>query len=230
MPVLKKTLASKKAGGGGALAKARERASQRANGAGKLEDSALKKLVPSGMAHSFVSSKLHDKAIAVAGLGEPANWDGEMPELPDDIATLDHDMLSNLYAAFTNAHSTAIWYASKSYVEADAYEEIAEYLENIALLDTSESNESKRKAAARTDERVVAASALQHQHYRDYVRFRDLAITLDKKARAVSRIGGFISEEAEHEETRASKASTRGRSAGSARGNSRGELRRKPRR
>lgn len=225
MPTLRKAPA-RKAAGGGALAKAKAKKAE--NGA--LDDAALKELVPSGMAHSFVRSKMHDKALAVAGLGEPADWDGEMPELPDDIATLDHDMLSNLHAAFTNAYSTAQWYASRFYVEADAYEEIADYLENVALSDSNQSNDTKRKAEARTDERVVAAKALERDAYRNYVRFRDLAATLDRRAKAVSRIGGFIGDEAEHEEARAAKLSTRGRSAGASRGDSKGAIKRKPRR
>jgi hypothetical protein len=207
------------------------RGASKAKGNGALDDDALKELVPSGIAHSFVRSKLHDKALAVAGLSEPANWDGDMPEMPDDIASLDHDELSNLHAAFTNAFSTAQWYASRYYVEADAYEEIADYLENVALTDSDQSNDTKRKAEARTDERVVAAKALERDAYRNYVRFRDLAATLDRRARAVSRVGGFISDESEVEEQRPGRAmASRGRAAGASRGDAKGAIKRKPRR
>lgn len=196
----------------------------------KLDDKALKELVPTGIEHSFVTSKLHDKAIAVAGLGEPSDWESDMPELPNDIATLDHDGLSDLHAQFTNAYSTSIWWASKNYVEADAYEEIADYLLNIALSEAQGSNETQRKAAANTDERVVAANSLRRQRYRDYVRFRDLANTLDKRARAVSRIGGFIGDEADNEDTKPARSSTRGKSLGQSRGSSKGGARRLSRR
>lgn len=189
----------------------------------------LKKLVPKGLAHTFVQSKLHEAALSVAGLGEVAEWDGDMPELPDDIAAEDHDTLSNLLAQFTNAYSTAIWFSSKNYVESDAYEEIAEYLEAVALIDAEGPNEPARKAAAKTDERVVTARALHKTAYHNYVRFRDLARTLDARAKAVSRIGGFVGDEAEHEETKALKSSTRGKGAGGSRGRSRGSTKLKPR-
>jgi hypothetical protein len=223
MPAVKKKLAKRT---GGALSPTR-----RSSGNGELDDDALKKLVPSGLAHSFLRSKMHDKALAVAGLGEPSDWDGEMPEMPNDIASLTHDELSDLHAEFTNAYSTAMWYASRNYVEADAYEEIADYLENISLGESEQSNDTKRKAEARTDERVVAAKALERDAYRNYVRFRDLAATLDRRARAVSRVGGFVSGEAEMEEERPIRARTsRGRTAGAARGEAKGAVKRKPRR
>lgn len=191
-------------------------------GGAQLSDSDLKGLVPKGIAESFVKSKLHDKDLAVAGLGEPLDWEGGMPELPNDIAGLDHDALSDLHAQFTNAHSTSIWAASKHYVEADAYEEIADYLRNIALLDSKESNDTKRKADAETSAGYLAAKTMERQHYRSYVRHRDLANTLDKRAKAVSRIGGFIGDEADNEDARTNKPSTRGKSAGSGRGSSKG--------
>lgn len=196
----------------------------------EITDDDLKALVPGGIITSFVDSKLHDKAVAVAGLGEPSDWDGEMPELPNDIATLDHDGLSNLHAQFTNAYSTSIWYASKNYVEADAYEEIKEYLENVALGNSEQSNETKRKAEARTNEGVVAAESLRRQRYRDYVRFRDLANTLDRRARAVSRIGGFMGDEADNEDTKASRSSTRGKALGQGRGSAKGSAKLRSRR
>ena len=120
-------------------------------------------------------------------------------------------------------------HASKHYIEADAYDEIAEYLEDVALLDADESNEGKRKAQARTDDRVVAARALQRTAYHNYVRFRDLARTLEHQWRTVSRVGGFVSDEAEGEAAAIKRTSSRGKSQGTSRGSSRGETRRKPR-
>jgi hypothetical protein len=224
VPAVKKKLAKKRTDGRGALGRPARRSDS------ELDDDAIKALVPGGLASSFVKSKLHDKALAIAGLGEPSDWDGDMPELPNDIAGEDHDTLSNLHAQFTNAYSTSIWYASRYYVEADAYEEIAEYLEDVALLDANESNEGKRKAQARTDERVVAARAMQHTSYNNYVRFRDLASTLDRRAKAVSRIGGFIGDEAENEDTRPLRSSTRGKAVAASKGRAKGATRRLSRR
>jgi hypothetical protein len=135
-------------------------------------------------------------------------------------------MMSELLGDFANALSTALWSASKAYIEADAYDVIAEYLEDVALLDADESNEGKRKAQARTDERVVAARALQRQSYHDYVRFRDLAKTIEVRWRTISRIGGFVGDEVEAEAAGAIKASTRGGATGQSRGSGRAEIRR----
>jgi hypothetical protein len=185
--------------------------------------------LPEGMAESFANSRLHSAALEVAGLGEPSDWEGDMPELPNDASTLDHDQLSDLHAQFTNAHSTALWHASKNYVEADAWEEIAEYLRNQAILNSDQSNESKRRAEAETDSAYLDARSNAKSLHRNYVRFRDLAHTLDKKAKAASRIGGFLGDEAENEEARVAKTSTRGKAAGakvSAKGTGRARARR----
>ena len=211
----------------------KKRASKKASKAennGEVDEDALKELVPAGLAHTFVKSKLHDKALAVAGLGEPANWDGDMPELPNEIADMDHDELSNLLAQFVNAHSTALWNASKCYVEADAYEDIAEYLENVELTEVEGSNEAQRKAFARTADQVITARALQKDNYHNYVRFRDLAKTLYERYRAVSRVGGFVGDDAEAEEGTAAKSSTRGKAAGAGRGKDRSSGRARARR
>ena len=192
-----------------------------------MTDEELRELVPAGLARAFVKSKLHDKALAVAGLGEPDDWEGNMPFLPQDIGTIDHEMMANLLGDLASALSTALWNASKHYIEADAYDEIAEYLEDVALLDADESNEGKRKAQARTNERVVGARSLQRTSYHNYVRFRDLARTIEHNWRTVSRVGGFVSDEAEAETAGAIKRSTRGTSAGTGRGTAKGELKRK---
>jgi hypothetical protein len=195
-----------------------------------MDDDGLLKLVPAGLGSTFVKSKLHQAALEIAGLGEPQDWDGDMPELPNDVAALDHDDLSDLLAQFTNAMSTALWQASRHYVEADAYEEIYEYLRNQALLSSEESNDTKRRADAETQESVVASRAMWKASYHNYVRHRDLSDTLRKRAAVVSRVGGFVGDEAEGEEARASKLSTRRRSVGSSRGKAKGSTKLKPRR
>lgn len=188
----------------------------------RSEDDAIKKLAPEGLANAFVKAKMHDKALAVAGLGEPQDWEGDMPELPSDIAQLDHRQMSSLLGDLANAMSTALWQASKHYIEADMLDEIAEYLEDIALLDSDQSNEPKRKADARTDDSVVTARSMQKIAYHNYVRFRDLARTIELKWRTVSRVGGFVGEEAEVEAAGAIKRSTRGKAVGTAKGNAKG--------
>lgn len=196
-----------------------------------LTDEELLELVPGGLAHSFVTARLHDKSLAVAGLSAPADWSGDMPEVPEDIATEDHDSLSNLLAAFVNAYSTAIWHASKAQVEASAYNDIAEYLEDIAILDAEGSNDTQRKASARTDERVLAAKGLYRIAHSDYLRFRDLASTLEKKHRTVSRVGGFVGDEADMgDNASAFKRSARGKAAGKGRGSAKGSGRPRSRR
>lgn len=187
----------------------------KSQGKQNLTDEELIELVPAGMAASFVESKLHEKALEVAGLGEPSDWEGAMPELSNEVAGEDHDTLANLLAMFTNAMSSSLWHSSKNYVEADAYEEVADYLESVAILDSKESNDTKRKADAKTNNGVVAARTLQRKCYRNYVRFRDNAKTLEHRMKAVSRIGGFVGDEAEGEDLGSKKSSTRGKSAGS---------------
>jgi len=204
---------------GGRDAPARRRAS---NHDGALTDEDLRELVPSGIESAFLKSKLHDKALGIAGLGAPGDWDGDMPDIPSDIGTIDHEQMANLLGELASALSTSLWHASKAYIEADAYGEIVEYLEDVALLDANESNEGKRKAQARTDERVVAAKAMERTAYHNYVRFRDLAKTIEHKWRTVSRVGGFVSDEAEGESASAIKRSTRGKAAGTAKGRARG--------
>lgn len=220
-----RTIRGKRAAeGGGASRRSRSSRSDSV-----LTDDQLRALVPEGLEAAFVKSKLHDKALGVAGLGEPDDWDGNMPFIPEDIGTTDHEMMANLLGDLASALSTCVWHASRHYIEADAYDEIAEYLEDIALLDADESNEGKRKAQARTDERVVGARALQRTAYHNYVRFRDLARTLEHQWRTVSRVGGFISDEAEGEAAAIKRTSSRGKSAGTARGSSRGETTRRAR-
>lgn len=194
-----------------------------------VTDKELIKMVPGALAASFVRSKLHEKELEIAGLSAPSDWEGEMPELPSDIAAEDHSSLANLMADFVNALSTATWHQSKSYIEHHAYEQIAEYLLSIALLGANESNEQKRTAAAKTSDDYIAASSLAADAYRKYVRFRDVAATLKLKHATVSRVGGFVGGEVETEATGFSGRSVRGKDRGSARGSARGSIKRSPR-
>ena len=116
----------------------------------EITEDDLLALVPGGLATAFVNARMHDKALAVAGLGEPSDWDGEMPELPEDIATEDHDTLSNLMADFASALSTSTWSAAKAYVEHGFYDQVVDYLESVAMLESQQSSEQKRKADAAT--------------------------------------------------------------------------------
>lgn len=220
MAGLRSTAAKRRGGNAPAPSRRRKTTTDDSNGA--LTDADLRELVPAGIEAAFVKSKLHDKSLGIAGLGAPADWAGDMPEIPSDIGTIDHAQMSNLLGDLANALSTALWQASKAYIEADAYGEIVEYLEDIAMLDSDQSNEAKRKAQARTDERVLAAKGLERTAYHNYVRFRDLARTIEHKWRTVSRVGGFVGDEAEGEAASAIKRSTRGRAAGTAKGSAKG--------
>lgn len=163
----------------------------------KTDDTDIEELVPHGLRGAFVQSKLHEKNVRQAGLEPPTDFEGEMPELPEDIDAVDHSQLSNLMMSFQNALSTATWQAAMHYIEADIFEEIYEYLENKVILDSEQSNESKRKAEARTDDTVVAFRSEQKKAYHQYVRYRDLAKTIDGKIKVVSRVGGFKEDENE---------------------------------
>lgn len=185
----------------------------------QIDEDELLELVPGGLATAFVHARQHDRELAVAGLGEPGEWDGEMPELPEDIASLDHDTLSNLLAAFASCLSTANWYATKSRIDRLFYEQVVEYLESVAILDSKESNESKRKADAATNEAVVAAKALEALATAAMYRFQAQASNLKLKHQTVSRVGGFVSDEVEAEaQDHPPLSSSRGRAAGDERG------------
>lgn len=194
-----------------------------------LTDKHLLELVPGGMAHAFVVSKMHEKQLALAGLGPEPEWHGKMPELPSDIATEDHDTLSNLLAEFTNAFSTATWWASMSQIEAALYDDIVEYLEALSTRDVTGSNKEKRDAEVKLDGRVVAAKALARTAHSDAIRFRSIATTLSAKSKTVSRIGGFLGDEAAAESIGGSKRSSRSKSRGAGRGVGRGSEIRRPR-
>lgn len=195
-----------------------------------MNDQQLLELVPGGLAQAFVTGKLHTKQLAIAGLGGEPDWNGKMPEVPNDIAAEDHNSLSNLLASLVNAYSTALWYASKSHIEAGLYEDIVEYLEAIVLLNVEGSNKEQREAKVITDGRVIAAKSLLRSANTDYIRFRDTAERLRAKHATVSRVGGFVGDEARAEIAGAIKGSTRGKSIGKAKGSSQGITRNSPRR
>lgn len=148
-------------------------------------------MVPRGLSKAFVSSKLNEKKLRQAGLTPPSDFQGDMPELPSDIDAVDHSQLSNTIMAFQNALSTATWKASMAYIANDIYTEIAEYLENKALLSSEQSNDSKRRAEAKTDDDVLMWVGEAKAAYHDYVRFRDFARTIEGKIKVLSRVGGF---------------------------------------
>jgi len=177
----------------------------------------IESLIPRGLAGAFVNSKLHEKKLREAGLSAPDEFEGEMPELPDDIDKTDHSELSNMILAFQSALSTATWQAAKAYIAHDIYDEIGEYLENRALLGSDQSNDAKRKAEAKTDDDVVRFRGLAKESYHDYVRFRDLAKTIEGKVKVLSRVGGFKDDDNDASDRTSGSKASKGASRGSAR-------------
>lgn len=182
----------------------------------------LLEAIPGGMAAAFVKARLREKTLEVAGLALPPDWTGDMPVVPDDIATTDHDELSNILAQLVNAQSTALSYATKSHIEVGFFEDIEEYLLNVALVNAEGSNDTQRKANAKIAPAVVAAHTLWRAANSEYIEFRDLASQLDKKWKTVSRIGGFVGDDSEGQSAGLSKSSSRGRGAGSSKGSGAG--------
>lgn len=185
-----------------------------------LSDEQITKMLPSGLGRMHANSVIEraKTELEAVGLEPPVDFDGEMPELPQDIAATDHAELSNLLARFQSAHSTARWQQSLNYILADAFEEIADYMEAVALNDSEQSNDTKRRAEARINERVVFFRSRHKEAYHSYVRFRDLAETLKGKVAVVSRVGGFMGDDHEAGDVSALKGSTRGKSKGSSAG------------
>lgn len=183
-----------------------------------LSEDDLLKLVPAGLASTVVNARLHDKRVAVAGLQAPGDYEGEWPELPEDIGKVDHNDLSNLLSRFQNAYSTAHWQHTKAYIEATVYGDVADYLEEVAVLNSDQSNEQKRKAEARTDDSVIAARAMEANARHDARRFGSMVEQLKGNVAVVSRIGGFKDDSDSSEDTTPSApASAQGTSKGSAR-------------
>jgi hypothetical protein len=182
-------------------------------------DDEIKKMLPSSLSRAFVESKLHEKHVKQAGLTPPGDYEPDMPQLPEDVGSTTHDELSNLLLQHQSALSTASWRASMFYIEADMMEEIADYLEARAILASDESNDAKRRADAKTDERVVFFRAKQKAAYHDYVRFRDLASDLKGRVAVISRVGGFKDEDEGGSDARVQRAgSSKGTSKGAAKG------------
>lgn len=182
-----------------------------------LTEDEIKEIVPRGLTRAFVDSKLRDKRVREAGLTPPSDFTDDMPELPKDIAAVDHNELSQLMIDFQNAFSTATWRASMAYIAHDIYDEISEYLENRALLESSESNDTKRKADARTSDTVVSFRGFAKQAYHDYVSYRDLGKTIEGKIKVVSRVGGFKDDEQEASDRSAKPKMSRGSARGTTR-------------
>jgi len=188
-----------------------------------LDEAALLALVPAGLATAFVNARMHDRELAVAGLGEPSDWDGEMPELPQDIAQEDHDSLSNLLRDFAVCLSTATWHAAKARIDRVFFDQVVEYVESVAILESQQSSEAKRKADAATNEVVVFAKALAASAQASMLRFQAQQSNLKLKHATVSRVGGFVGDEVEAEDqNEAPRSSTRGTGIGGARGTGRG--------
>lgn len=162
----------------------------------KTDDEILE-LLPEGLGRVFIESKLHEKHIKQAGLQTPDDFEGAMPQLPEDVAAVSHNELSNLLCDFQNAHATATWQTSMWHIEYDTMEELADYTESKALLRSNQSNEGKRKAEASTDDLVVFFRAKHKIAYHNFLRFRDLAGTINGKIKTVSRVGGFKDDEEE---------------------------------
>jgi hypothetical protein len=100
---------------------------------------------------------------------------------------------------------------------------VGDYLEDVAVLESGQSSEQKRKADAATRPDVVTARALEQLAYSDYVRMRELGKTLKIRHATVSRVGGFVAEETETEDQdETPRRSTRGQGAGTSRGGGRG--------
>ena len=188
-----------------------------------FNDDEIEEMLPKGLARTFVQSQLKSAKdqLASVGLTAPGDYEGEMPELPDDIDSVDHSELSNLMLRFQNALSTAIWNQSYHYIWQNTFEEIAEYMEAVTLTSVEGSNAEQRKGAARTDEKVVFFRARHVEHYNSYVRFRDTAKWIEGKIKAISRVGGFKDDGEDAEVLGAVKRSTRGTAKSSGRRRSR---------
>lgn len=160
-----------------------------------FDNDQIKEMLPTPMAKAFVASRMHDASIAKSGLAAPEDWEGKMPELPDDVANTDHDELSQLLIDFQSAYSTAVWHASMNYIDADVYSEIADYLEANAILSSTQTTDVKRKTAAKLDKNVVFFRAQAKVYSHNYYRFNKLAETLKGKVAVISRVGGFKNDE-----------------------------------
>jgi hypothetical protein len=131
--------------------------------------------------------------------------------------------LSNLLRDFAVCLSTATWHAAKARIDRIFFDQVVEYVESVAILESQQSSEAKRKADAATNEVVVLAKALATSAQASMLRFQAQQSNLKLKHATVSRVGGFVGDEVEAEDqNEAPRSSTRGTGAGSARGSARG--------
>jgi hypothetical protein len=183
-----------------------------------MTEEELLALVPAGLATTVVNARLHDKRVAVAGLKPTESYEREWPELPEDIGKVSHDDISNLLSDFQAAFNTAHWQQTKAYIEATVYGDVADYLEEVAILNSDQSNEQKRKAEARTSEPVMAARALESEARHDSRRFGSMVEQLAGNVKVVSRVGGFKDDaEGSDDTTPSVPAAARGTGKGSGR-------------
>ncbi len=200
---------------GGSARKGAPARSKAASNGFDPNDEDIKEMLPGGLARTFVQSQLisAEKQLQSHGLVAPQEYDGDFPELPDDIDATDYSELSNIMLALQNAHATATWQQSYHYIWAGTFEEIADYVEAVATTTVDGSNAEQRKAKARTDDKVVFFRARYKEHYNSYVRFRDLAKTIEGKIKAVSRVLGFKDDEEQASDLSAIKKSGSSRRA-----------------
>jgi hypothetical protein len=160
-------------------------------------DDDIKEMLPSGLSRTFVQSQLisAEKQLQAHGLVAPTEYDGEFPELPEDIDATDYSELSNILLALQNALATTVWQQSYHYIWSGTFDEISQHVEAVALTTVEGANAEQRKAKAHIDDKVVFFRARYKEHYNSYVRFRDLAKTIEGKIKAVSRVLGFKDDE-----------------------------------
>ena len=170
---------------------AKQRGRKRAAANGEVSEDDLLSLVPAGLSQSVVNARLHDKRVALSGLQVQDQYEGDWPALPEDIGTVDHNDLSNLLMRFQQAFNVAHWQHTTAVIEAGIYGDVADYLEENAILSSEQSNEQKRKAEARTDDAVQAARALERQARADARRFGSMVEQLKGNVAVISRVGGF---------------------------------------
>lgn len=182
-----------------------------------LDEDEVEAMLPTPLAQLHIRSKLDyaEAQIEEQGLKLTGAYEGDMPELPNDISGYSHADMSDLLAQFQNAHSTASAQASQATIMGNTYGELAEYVEDLAILESDQSNAEKRKAEARTDGTVVFFRAKAADYRNQSRRWTDLAGELRGKTAVVSRVGGFVEGDGAQSDLRAAKPSTRGAAKGS---------------
>lgn len=151
----------------------------------------LKEILPTPLAHVTVEAKLHQGRLRKAGLEQAGEYEGDNPQLPRDIESLDRTQLSNLMLDFQAALSTATALASNASVEYATYNDVADYLEQDALLTVEGSNEAQRRAKAATDKSVILFRAKARSAKNAQSDFQSYAKDCENKIKVLSRVGGF---------------------------------------